>query len=514
MKKTTVLTAGLVLALLGFAEPAIKDGSVLGYWTFDDGVQSADVSGYGGGLIQLKDGVSIEHSGGYSGGCLGISASGGKTATASLANGLSLNTDKFTIVMRMKRSSAMSKLPESGWGMESTDKQFAKNFNDATKWHLLTVRGKQKDAGVGASHDYGYMCDPEDITSSSRPETAGDELGFLVSVSGQNVTFGGSLKGYAYQGGIDEVMVINRMMSKSELQRLYRTGETYIFPKEGQYPQFSSSGGWSSDEGTLHLPPGDMPGAAYIMDGDLWFEIWNSATFGGDLSKKVSLTLGRLAPLVNGLNGDTLVSQTDGNILQHDGVALAFYDLRLNDGRILTQTGNTFSLATTLLDVGAPAAKPFALEVVGNYALNVDSATTGSGVLAKKGTGILTVSKWTGTAKLRLAEGSIKTPRLDGYAGGTVIVDGDAVTFTGADTLSGTIQVRYDGTIAAAEATYPVLNAPTLTSASQVAVSATIPEKYEGATKLDNGVVSLVVTKTAAPVPAEDKGTKPMLIWQ
>ena len=170
---------------------------------------------------------------------------------------------------------------------------------------------------------------------------------------------------------------------------------------------------------------------------------------------------------------------------------------------------------TTLFDVDTPDDTPFNFNVTSSdYALNVTEDTTGDGVLTKQGSGKLTVNKWAGTAKLRLAEGSIKTLRLDGYTGGTVIVDGDAVTFTGADTLSGTIQVRYDGTIAAAEATYPVLNAPTLTSASQVAVSAMIPNKYEGSTKLENGVVSLVVTKKVVPVPAEDKGTKPMLIWQ
>ena len=181
--------------------------------------------------------------------------------------------------------------------------------------------------------------------------------------------------------------------------------------------------------------------------------------------------------------------------------------------RMLADAGQK-SLTTTLLDVDAPASKPFTLAAAGDFMLNVSEDTTGSGVLKKTGVGKITVSKWTGTAKLRLAEGSIKTPRLDGYTGGTVIVDGDAVTFTGADTLSGTIQVQYNGTIAAAEATYPVLNAPTLTSASQVAISAAIPEKYEGAAKLENGVVSLVVTKKVAPLPDEDKGTKPVLLWQ
>lgn len=501
-KKRVVLAGGLVLSLLGFAEPAIKDGSVLGYWTFDDGVQSADVSGYGGGLVQLQDGVSIESSGGYSAGYLNIAASGGKTATASLANGLSLNTDKFTIVMRMKRSSAMSKLPEVG---ESTDKQFVRNFNDETKWHLLTVRGKQKDAGVGASYDYGYMCDPEDFMSSSRPETASDELGFLVSVSGQNVTFGGSLKGYAYQGGIDEVMVINRMMMKEELQRLYRTGETYIFPNGNQTPSLSNSAGWSSQlENTLYLNPGDMPGAAYIIDGGWTAEQWLHVTFGGDVSKKVSLTLGRLAPLVNRLNNEILVEDTTGNIKQGPGTNFTFYDLRLNDGKI---TAGGYSLTTTLLDVGASSEKPFELSNAGAYSLNVGEATTGSGVLKKTGAGKLTVNAWTGTAKLRLAEGSIRTPRLDGYTGGTVLVSkGSVMAFTGSDVLptaENKLKFAFEGDVPTTKTA--VMTLPSGVTAAMVQDMT----NYGGQTVLasvENG--TLFVT----PIATEDLGAVPVLM--
>lgn len=237
-----------------------------------------------------------------------------------------------------------------------------------------------------------------------------------------------------------------------------------------------------------------------------------TATFGGDVNKHVSLTLGRKSAVTYYEGNDLVTKSVLGNFNHSSAGTLTFYDLRFVNG---TYTAAGTGLTTMLLDVDTPAGSVFNFNVTSSaYALNVTEDTTGDGVLAKQGSGKLTVNKWAGTAKLRLAAGSIKTPRLDGYTGGTVIVDGDAVTFTGADTLSGTIQVRYDGTIAAAEATYPVLNAPTLTSDSQVAITAAIPEKYEGAPKLENGVVSLVVTKKVAPVPAEDKGTKPMLIWQ
>lgn len=534
MRKAIVLVGGLWLVLLGFAEPAIKDRSVLGCWRFESGAYATDSSGYGSDITTDLTGGGFElvSAGSYDGsGCLKVTTAA-KKCSATLAksvNGTSA-TPYYTMVARFKSDIAVG-----------TDKAIQKIISDTEHWHMLLVRYHNKKF---SSKKWTYVCDPDILwegklfwNNSNRPEDTENFFGTVaeapLSVSETTVTIGGNIasSSYKYKGAFDDVMIINRALTKEEMTRLYLTRETYVFPcgTRNETPpyyhapanvSFDSVAGWSSDEfGNGGWSPGEMPGAAYIVDSGL---VLNgpaaSATFGGDVSKQVSLTLGRLAPLKNVLTGETLVSNTQGNFSQGAGSAITFYDLRLNDG---TYAAGGTSLTTTLLDVDAPASKPFTLAAAGDFALNVGEDTTGSGVLAKTGAGKLTVNKWTGTAKLRLAEGFIKTPRLDGYTSGTVIVDEASVaggvptvTFTGTDTLSGTIQVRYDGTIAAAEATYPVLNAPTLTSAGQVAISAAIPEKYEGAPKLENGVVCLVVTKKVAPLPDEDKGAKPVLLWQ
>ena len=71
------------LALMGFGEPAIKDRSVLGRWTFNDGASSADVSGWGGSAFTIKSGtMSFKESGSFDGtGYLDITSSGSATAT-------------------------------------------------------------------------------------------------------------------------------------------------------------------------------------------------------------------------------------------------------------------------------------------------------------------------------------------------------------------------------------------------------------------------------------------------
>lgn len=515
----------LVQSLLGastvWARPQILDGAVLGRWTFNDGASSADVSGWGGSSFTINSGtMSFKDSGGFDdSGYLDITASG--TAKATLGGGNTLSDTSYqTVLVRYKSNCSIS-----AW-LSGNEKEFVSKLNDNDNWHFCALRyqGNKAAAGTYGNTTWRSAIDPTDESwwSSSPRADAGNDSKILIpaSVSGSTVTLGGSIgvgsKTTNYKGAVDEVVVVGRLMGLVEMSRYYQTGETFVYPTAT--PSFAGATGWSSVENNWKPKPGDMPGAAYVIDGGKTLSQGATATFGGDVSKRISLTLGRLAPLVNHLNSQTLVSDTTGNFSQGAGSAITFYDLRLNDG---TYAAGGTSLTTTLLDVDAPASKPFALAAAGDFALNVGEDTTGSGVLAMTGAGRLTVSKWTGTAKLRLAAGSIKTPRLDGYTKGTLLIDADSVvggtpsvTFTGTDTLSGTIQVQYNGTIAAAEATYPVLNAPTLTSDSQVAITAAIPEKYEGAPKLENGVVSLVVTKKVAPIPDEDKGAKPVLLWQ
>ena len=531
MKHLVLGTLCLTLcASTAWARPKILDGSVIGRWNFDNASSLVDDSGYGGSAIKLGSYTTHSTSGGYQrpdstaqSGYVTVQSK--KTFTAYLGDDAPScnmkNSPYYTFASRF-RSTDSSLVPSS---TVRSKPEFA-IFNDTENWHFFAYR--YHNDTTGSSYKEVLVCDPKyndnhvwNLADGTEDKTRNLEmtasyswssLTIPLSISGKTVTIGGSFpSSIGLVGGLDECVIVNRRMTKAELTRFYQTGDTYIYHKTTNTgaPSFAAAGGWSSGEGSWNPAPGDLPGAAYLVDNNKTMT-QTSGTFGGSLDKKISLTIGRkTAATIAYL--DKSISVAAPGMLTTSG-ALVFYDLRLCNGAV---NASGASLTTTLFDVDTPDDTPFNFNVTSSdYALNVTEDTTGSGVLAKTGAGKLTVGKWTGTAKLRLAEGSIKTPRLDGYTGGTVIVDGDAVTFTGEDTLSGTIQVRYDGTIAAAEATYPVLNAPTLTSASQVAISATIPEKYEGTPKLENGVVSLVVTKKVAPIPDEDKGAKPVLLWQ
>ena len=517
-----------------WARPKILDRSVIGYWKFESGSALKDSSGYGSDLNPLPSDVTTSGSSGFFAEVGYLSTPNGTKLTATLgkdSDGVSpsINLNSYhTIALWCKTASGVS-MPSSI--LDDGSQAFANLLNDHG-WHFVAKR--YQGSATGSDYDYAFYCDTQTINwgDGSRAEVSGDAVYFPFSITGSNITIGGELGGkiwgskktITFKGDMSYVVAVNRMMTKGELTRLGATGETYIYPIGAV--SFAAKTGWSTtsvDNPTFDGYPGAFPGAAYIVDQNKTLIGTDGGTFGGSTDKKVSLTLGRLGALKNLKTGANVIDAANApGKFEHGttvGAGITFYDLRLNDG-IITPKANNQSLTTTLLDVDARSANPFSVAVGDGltYTFNAGGQVTGSGVLAKTGAGKLVLNNFTAAAgespKLRLAAGSIKTPRLDGYTGGTVIVDGDAVTFTGADTLSGTIQVQYNGTIAAAEATYPVLNAPTLTSASQVAITAAIPEKYEGAPKLENGVVSLVVTKKVAPLPDEDKGTKPVLLWQ
>ena len=530
-----LLAQSVLSASTAWAKPKILDRSVVAYWKFEADGTCSDSSGYGSVISGIPSGVTMTSNGSFDG--TGYTTTDGTKMSARIgkdeldnAPTVDLNNSYHTLAAWCKTAKGLT-VPSSM--LASGSSALAKKLNDH-EWHFM-ARRYQNNAGTSSNNNkFMMVCDPFDATGyvfwndGDRPEVAYSTIHFPLTFSSGTFTIGGTIgvasRTETYSGSIDNLAVVNRMMTKWELTRLGKTGETYIYPYSDTAPAFDAATGWSSAQEGMSLSrnPGDFVGAAYILDGGKTMSYGVTGTFGKDLSNKISLTLGRQKALKNIRSGstETLVSNTVGSFLQNNAnTVITFYDLRLNDGTI-TASADGQSLTATLLDVEAPASKPFSVSVGSGltYTFNAGGQVTGSGVLAKTGSGKLVLNNFTAATgenpKVRMTAGSIKTPRLDGYTGGTVIVDGDAVTFTGEDTLSGTIQVRYDGTIAAAEATYPVLNAPTLTSASQVAITAAIPEKYEGAPKLENGVVSLVVTKKVVPVPAEDKGTKPMLIWQ
>ena len=93
MNRKLIVLAGVVgLVLVGFGDPAIKDGSLVGWWRFDGASEAArkvDSSGCGGILTAFASNVSTQEGGGLTGGCLDIQTAG-NTATVTLGSEVSI----------------------------------------------------------------------------------------------------------------------------------------------------------------------------------------------------------------------------------------------------------------------------------------------------------------------------------------------------------------------------------------------------------------------------------------
>lgn len=509
--KMMVLLGSLGLALFGTGAETAPFGSVVGWWRFNDASNPGkDSSEYGNDLDGLSSVTIKSADTGYTtrgcyddSGCLYIGTAG-NTATATPKR-IWDETKGLTYLMRMRNDGGSIEV--TSWLVDKEVKKVTAEISDKSTWHLISMRYDNQKVTGGTNKYYYWLFgdNPLLAVDSGLAQAVSNDAGkFPISTAiALGGTIGASSKSMNYKGYMDDVCVVQRTMTKDEINYYYNYGDPNPYLTGDSSAAFASASGWSCSGEGLGYAPITLPGADFQVDNGFTLTVSSDGTFSGH-----SLLLGRSADLASVVNASS-VRTKNGNLTAQAN--LTFGDLRLYNGKLTGSSGKT--LTATKLVVNASAMNPYEINVAsGTY--KVTGVSSGSGVLAKTGAGMLDLTELTGTAKLRLAEGSIKTPRLDGYTGGTVIVDGDAVTFTGADTLSGTIQVRYDGTIAAAEASYPVLNAPTLTSAGQVAISAAIPEKYEGAPKLENGVVSLVVTKKVAPLPDEDKGTKPVLLWQ
>ena len=410
MRKAIVLTAGLGLALLGFAEPAIKDRSVFGRWTFNDGASSADVSGWGGSAFTIKSGtMSFKESGSFDGsGYLDITSSG--TATATLGGGNVLSDTSYqTIFVRYKSNCSAS----TSW-LSDNDLAYVEMWNDHNSWHLALLRyqGYKAAAGTWGSTTWRSAVDPTnggwwntkpraDVGNNSKIKIPAAVSGSTVTVGG-NVGVGSSTTGY--KGGIDEVLVLGRLMSMNELSRFYQTGETYVYATDA--PSFAAATGWSGVENNWNPKPGDMPGAAYIVDDNKTMAQGGTATFGANVANQVSLTLGRKAPLTF-VDGNTEVTkQAAGNFNHGSAGTLTFYDLRLVNGKFTGVAGGV--LNTTLLDIDTPSGSTFEINVPsGVYTITSANAVTGDGTLKKTGEGTLDLTGLTGAAKVVVTEGKV-----------------------------------------------------------------------------------------------------------
>lgn len=421
MRKAIVLTAGLGLALMGFANDGpevIRDKAVLGYWQFNDPTFKKDSSPWGNDITaDFPSGMSGVASGvaayGYDGsGYLNIVGSR-KTVSVSIAKASAFNNTTrpyFTLVERFKSSKAYATSYKS-----TTDDC----LNDTTRWHFLAARYQVGGSSKPTYSSYSYMfcCDPDllwkgtdfwNTKDNGRPEDSSDSLAKIpLSVSGTTVTIGGYVgtTSYAYEGALDDVIVVNRMMAKPEITRLFLTGETYVYPNGT--PSFDSSSGWSSNEGSINFKPGDIPGQAYIVDGGMTITQGATATFGGD-GFTGSLTMGRLEPLMNRVANPNavLVAASAGNLAHNTAnTTITIGDLRLRKGKITSGAAGQ-TLVATKLEVVAPTDAPYEI-AVGSGTYTVTGSASGDGWMKKTGAGTLDLTGLTGAAKVIVTEGKV-----------------------------------------------------------------------------------------------------------
>lgn len=410
------LVVACLAAGMAQGEPAIKDGSLVGWWRFDNSANyKEDSSGYGSSINSDITNGTTSDTGGYTGGKINLGS--GKSFTATLADSApaipGTTYPYYTLVTRFK----------SGGKIIGIGPQEIKDVvNDTSSWHFGCVRYQNNKNSAGphtnSKDSYATILDPhyrdsdqnwinpDGTTNSTRNlEMTASSAKFFVSYSGKTVTIGGSISGQNWYGDVDEVMAFSRMLTKRELSRLRDTGETYVYCYSGA-PSFASKNGWSCVEYTCGYAPGGAFGVAYIVDNGLTMTQGGTATFGADVANHVSLTLGRRAPLTFIDGNIEVTKQVAGNFNHSSAGTLTFYDLRLVNGKFTGVAGG--ALNTTLLDIDTPSGSAFEFNVAsGTYAISSANAVTGEGILKKTGAGTLDLTGLTGAAKVVVTEGKV-----------------------------------------------------------------------------------------------------------
>ena len=542
MRKAMVVAGSLGLLCAGGAwandgPDVIKDKALIGYWQFNDSTFKKDSGPWGNDIaVGFPSGMSGVASGtagaGYDGsGYLHI-------AGGSSSDPIKINVDTlkapawnnrtspyYTILARFKSSKSYASSSKT-----TTDDC----MNDTSKWHLLAAR-YQVGGKTGSDYAYMFCCDPDLYwkgtpfwSNSNRPEDGSDSLATLpVSVSSGRVTIGGNIASgsYFYEGDLDDVVVVNRMMAKDEITRFFLTGETYVYAKN--HVGFDFAKNWSSNEGSINFKPGDIPGQAYLVENGKTVTNSMSAAvseFGGT-GFTGSISLGRKSgeSLFNRVGGTNLLDSTAGTFTQvGDGTTVTIGDLRVRRGTI-NFSGDNQTLRVRSLTV-LPTS-PCNVEKEGAVCmLDAGGVVSGGGCLRKQGAGTLIVSNFDaapGAApKFSINAGFLKIKQLDGYEGGTLLVDKDTapMTFTGKATVKedSTIAVKYTPKLTAA-GTYPVLSIPNGYTADRFSVEAecesTVPgTEFVCRQEVDGNMLSLVVE---VKIPDEDKGSsKPMVLFE
>lgn len=466
---TEILAVGLSLVVLA-GWGAAPDGSIIGCWKFDDSYGKRSSSEYANDIGSFGVNTSVIASGtagnGYDGsGFLNI-AGGGAQTMATLKDGVALDTSTsggYTLVMRFKPNCSISM---SGISKSSDPDiyQALSQINDSSKWHMMALVYDANKA-AGGSCNYVLITDPSygDGTGigsgegkDGRGEISSDNLPYFpLVVSGSTVTIGGRLgvsqreAEDGFKGYVDDVRIYNRILTKQELTRLFKTGDTYVYNR-GSVDSFSNYSNWSSYSGSYTKGPAELPGADFLIDGEKTLTQSGTATFGGR-----SLTIGRLEQLYDRVGETNFTANLKGT-LKIDGVStsVTIADLRLNNGSITPNEDKEVLIATSLV-ISADDSAPFEVKVRSGKTFTIkSSAAAGSGQIKKTGNGALDMSGVTKNDSLLRVDMSVanansilKAPTkgvsLTGFAGGKVVV-----RYSGSFKKIGTVHVEEGADVA------------------------------------------------------------------
>lgn len=403
-KRLVILMGGLLTGLLGFADTA-PFGSVVGWWRFNDAAnRGRDISGYGNDLDELGSGISyVAADTGYTtrgcyddSGCLYIGTAG-STATATPKTVWD-ETKGFTYLMRVRGDISLSTTFAS-----DTIYNFLSMLNDGNQWHLVAMR-HDPDKNVGSKiYLYSLFGDNPTVGKDTRceasadsglayPLTAGIKIGGTVGAKSSIFTLTDKYKGY-----VDDVCVVQRTMTKNEINIYYQYGDPNPYLTANSSSAFDSPSDWSCNYNeTTGYSPATLPGADFQIDYNRTLTVTTDGTFGGR-----SLLLGRPEDLVSIVNPNTKRPK-NGNLSAKAN--LTFGELCLNSGKLTATGGKT--LTATKLAVNATDESPYEINVTsGTY--TIIGAATGDGWIEKTGTGTLDLTGLTGSAKVIVAAGTV-----------------------------------------------------------------------------------------------------------
>ena len=403
-RKMVLLSGGVMLALCGFADAA-PFGSVVGWWRFNDAANPGrDSSGYGNDIDGLEPGVSyVAADIGYAmrgcyddSGCLVIGAAGNK-ATATPATSWDTSKD-YTYLMRVRGDVSLSTSFASG-----TIYNLLSMLNDGDKWHLVAMRHDPNKKVGSQTYLYSLFGDNPTVGEDARcehsansglayPLTAGIEIGGTVGAKSSIFTLTDEFKGY-----VDDVCVVQRTMTKTEVNIYYQYGDPNPYLTASSSTAFGSANDWSCNYNeTTGYSPASLPGADFQIDYNRTLTVATDGTFGGR-----SLLLGRPEDLVSIVNPNTKRPK-NGNLSAKAN--LTFAELRLNSGKLTASAGKT--LTATKLVINAAETSPFEVNVASG-AYTVTGAAAGDGWIEKTGDGTLDLTGLAGAAKVIVAKGEV-----------------------------------------------------------------------------------------------------------